>query len=325
MRLDHSYCPKDHSRARALVIFCIISIASGSALGQLRRFDTAGGFPGAIFTTDRTCTVVDANIYDAKTDVYLTGGGKGARLPNGSYYVKVTEPNGKLLGSSGSSASVQVVNGKFVSCYQLWSLVGGFGDSRNGEYKVWVCQDADYTSCKTDNFRIRPSRTPSRTPTRTPTSGASATPTRTSTAPATATPTRTPTTIPATPGPGIFTETPTATITPTRTPTPTATATATATQAASPTATVAPAPISTATPTNTPIAAATATPTLVAGARTATPTPLSGAPTATPTFGPGSGGPPVTPGVEIPTLSPLAFALLAVVIAALGFSLARRG
>jgi hypothetical protein len=63
----------------------------------------------------------------------------------------------------------------------------------------------------------------------------------------------------------------------------------------------------------------------VAGALTATPTPLPGAPTATPTFGPGAGGPPVTPAVEIPTLSPRALALLAIVIAALGFSLARRG
>ncbi|HEV8232298.1 MAG TPA: hypothetical protein VGQ75_08110, partial [Thermoanaerobaculia bacterium] len=59
-RFDPPHRAEGRSRARVLAIFAImIAFASGSALGQRRRFDPAGGFPGAIFTTDQTCTVVD--------------------------------------------------------------------------------------------------------------------------------------------------------------------------------------------------------------------------------------------------------------------------
>src|SRR4051812_34497875 len=60
--------------------------------------------PGAIFTTDVACSGVDLNIYGAKADVYLNGGPKhpgAATLPDGSYYVRVTDPSGAtLLGTS---------------------------------------------------------------------------------------------------------------------------------------------------------------------------------------------------------------------------------
>ena len=57
--------------------------------------------PGAIFTTDSTCSGVDLNIYASK-DLSLperrTGPSRcAARLPDGSYYVRVTDPSGSLL------------------------------------------------------------------------------------------------------------------------------------------------------------------------------------------------------------------------------------
>ena len=56
---------------------------------------------GAIFTTDLGCTGVNINIFQSKDDVYLDGGPAhvgAAGLPDGSYYVQVTEPNGTPLG-----------------------------------------------------------------------------------------------------------------------------------------------------------------------------------------------------------------------------------
>lgn len=61
---------------------------------------------GAIFTTTKDGTEVNANIYDAKCDlfgVYLDGGpGPGAPqdaagLPDGDYYYQITDPSGKTL------------------------------------------------------------------------------------------------------------------------------------------------------------------------------------------------------------------------------------
>jgi hypothetical protein len=64
---------------------------------------TAGPLPGAIFTTLEDGTRVNANIYQAKEDVYLDGGpgvqapSKAAALPAGDYYFQVTDPSGKVL------------------------------------------------------------------------------------------------------------------------------------------------------------------------------------------------------------------------------------
>jgi len=128
---------------------------------------------GAIFTTDAGCTGVDLNIYTAKTDVYLNGGPThpgAASLPDGSYYVKVTAPDGTPLGSSVGAAiptPVVVSGGVFSPCLQLSSAlltasgtpVTGYDDTPNagGEYKVWVSQDPSFpnSASKTDNFKVR--------------------------------------------------------------------------------------------------------------------------------------------------------------------------
>jgi hypothetical protein len=126
--------------------------------------------PGAIFTTDSNCTGVDLNIYNSKTDVYLDGGPQKsgvAGLPNGSYYVQVTEPNGTVVLGKSTSPVVTVSGGEFIQCYQVYEIVlsalsgftsKGYDDTTNpgGEYKVWVSTDAGFpqNSSKTDNFKV---------------------------------------------------------------------------------------------------------------------------------------------------------------------------
>jgi len=119
---------------------------------------------GAIFTTDSTCSGVDLNIYGSKADVYLDGGPShpgAAGLPDGEYYVQVTEPDGTLLGTSGI-ATVTVSSGE-MECVNLFDLTG-FADTSNagGEYKVWVSMDSAFpaSASKTDNFKVKSSDVP---------------------------------------------------------------------------------------------------------------------------------------------------------------------
>jgi hypothetical protein len=115
--------------------------------------------PGAIWTTDVTCGGTNINIYSSKNDVHLNGGpqGGGPGLPDGSYYVKVTEPNGTLLGST-ANASAIVSGGNFVKCYNLFTLTS-FATTTNagGEYKVHVSMDNAFPggSTKSDNFKVK--------------------------------------------------------------------------------------------------------------------------------------------------------------------------
>jgi hypothetical protein len=146
--------------------------------------------PGAIFTTDSTCTDVNQNIYDNKEDVYIDGGPAhpgAAGLPDGTYCVQVTDPSGQTVLGKSDPGAVTVVGGQFVQCYQLTSIlktgssgftVPGFDDTPNpgGEYKVWVSTDCNFdnNSTKTDNFQVdntnpTPTPTPTATPTATPT------------------------------------------------------------------------------------------------------------------------------------------------------------
>ena len=137
--------------------------------------------PGAIFTTDSTCSGVDLNIYLSKSDVYLDGGPAhpgAASLPDGSYYVQVTDPSGAcVLGTSVGSGNPTpfVVSGGVAACLQLCTLTNGpgacaangvdptcgYNDTTNpgGEYKVWVSTVStfDNNSTKTDNFKVKPS------------------------------------------------------------------------------------------------------------------------------------------------------------------------
>jgi hypothetical protein len=155
--------------AIALAVFALLTIAATSAL-------MAPPLTGSINTTDAGCGSVNINSFPNKDAVYLNGGPQnqnaGNGLPDGSYYVRVTEPDGTPLGSSiGGPASdqpVHVTGGYFDQCYQLSQIVSptggapapGYLDTTNNgnEYKVWVCTDASFTDdnghCKTDNFKV---------------------------------------------------------------------------------------------------------------------------------------------------------------------------
>ncbi|HEX4946453.1 MAG TPA: hypothetical protein VFZ34_07320 [Blastocatellia bacterium] len=137
----------------------------------LRSVQAVAPLSGAIFTTESACNGTNINIFADKDAVYLDGGPAhpgAAGLPPGNYYVKVTEPNGTLLGTSVGSANetpVQVAaNGEFAVCYQLSAILikasdgtPGYDDTTNGggEYKVWISPTADFASQKTDNFKVK--------------------------------------------------------------------------------------------------------------------------------------------------------------------------
>ena len=166
-----------------------IWIAFIAVLAFCSNLRAAPPLPGAIFTTDSTCTEVNQNIFDNKEDVYVDGGPAhpgAAGLPDGSYCVQVTDPSGATVLGKSDPGAVTVVDGEFVQCYQLTSIlktgssgftVPGYDDTPNpgGEYKVWVSTNCDFinNSTKTDNFQVNntnptPTPTPSATPTATP-------------------------------------------------------------------------------------------------------------------------------------------------------------
>jgi hypothetical protein len=77
-----------------------------SVLLYMTNAFSAPPMPGAIFTTNYLCNGTNVNIFGSKDDVYLDGGparAGAAGLPDGYYYVKVTEPDGTLLGYSTSA------------------------------------------------------------------------------------------------------------------------------------------------------------------------------------------------------------------------------
>lgn len=153
------------SRTAGILTTALAVLASGTtaAFGQVS---------GALFTTDSQCEVVNQNLYSNERQVYINGGPGhegSAGLPEGFYYVKVTAPNGLLLGSS-VGAPVEVdANGEFVACYQLWEILvkasngkQGYDETPNpgGVYKVWVSQNPDFpnSESKTDNFKVKRGR-----------------------------------------------------------------------------------------------------------------------------------------------------------------------
>jgi hypothetical protein len=139
------------------------AIALTLAVSAIPLF-AAAPLPGAIFTTNAACNGTDLNIYASKLDVFVNGGPAhpgAASLPAGTYFMRVTEPNGALLGnpprdgSNNPIATVTVGAGGFVQCYNLSANVVkqsdgsvGYDDTTNsgGEYKVWISTTADFTN-----------------------------------------------------------------------------------------------------------------------------------------------------------------------------------
>jgi hypothetical protein len=138
-----------------VTLFLISSLAYGANIS------------GAIFTTDSFCNGTNVNIFASKEDVYLDGGPArpgSAGLPDGYYFVKVTTPDGVLLGYS-PTAVIVVSGGEFEQCYQLWDILvkasdetPGYDTTTNpgGVYKVWISQNSSFPNdeSKTDNFKV---------------------------------------------------------------------------------------------------------------------------------------------------------------------------
>ncbi len=154
-------------RALAIVSIMTVSVLLLATTGHMAAPNT-----GAIFTTNSSCDGTNVNIFNSKSDVYVDGGPAhegAAGLPDGFYYIQVTEPGGALLGTSVGSANptpLHVTNGEFDQCYQLEAVVikasdstPGYDDTTNGggEYKVAVSANADFSGGKTDNFKVNPS------------------------------------------------------------------------------------------------------------------------------------------------------------------------
>jgi len=165
------------------IAIALLAIAALFVAPTVLRADPP--LPGAVFITDSGCTGVNLNIYGSKGDVYLDGGPAhpgAASLPDGNYYVKVTDPSGDcVLGTSvgasdqqpfkvsnGTAACIQLCavlingptgTGAIGSCPASVDSTCGYNDTTNpgGEYKVWVSSVStfDDNSTKTDNFKIR--------------------------------------------------------------------------------------------------------------------------------------------------------------------------
>ena len=152
----------------ALLTFLLALAMAAPFLTMTRSTRAFVPVSGAIFTTNAGCTGVNINIFQSKDDVDLDGGPAhpgAAGLPDGAYYVKVTEPNGTLLGHS-PVANCTVTDGEFAPCCQLSAILvkesdgqPGYDSTSNpgGEYKVWVSQDPTFPNdgSKTDNFKVR--------------------------------------------------------------------------------------------------------------------------------------------------------------------------
>jgi len=175
-----------YALAAGLVAGCVGSPSDETIL--LSRVD------GAIFTTLVDGSRVDANIYQAKTDVYLDGGPgnnapqKAAGLPDGDYYFMVTDPSGKTLLSEDPIECRRVaiedgVIARWVAAPGCSHLMGSdqdhgaatvqlmpYADTPNpgGEYKAWMTPVDAYdpnaknnthgfinAESKTDNFKVR--------------------------------------------------------------------------------------------------------------------------------------------------------------------------
>jgi len=164
-------CLQAESRARSWAI-----AIAGLSLACAVPLQAAPPLPGAIFTTNAGCTGVNVNIFSDKDDVYIDGGPRSpgsAALPDGEYYVRVTDPSGGFLLGTSVGAAIEkpyVVDGGVpVECYQLSAILikasglplahPGYDSTPNpgGEYKVWVSTVStfDNNSTKTDNFKVR--------------------------------------------------------------------------------------------------------------------------------------------------------------------------
>ncbi len=171
-----------------LPLFAVVALSLTVFLA-IRTVSAA--FSGAIFTSTFNSNVVNQNRYDTKPDVYLNGGPQslnGPKLPDGTYYYQVTNPNGAVLLSTdlANCRQLKVVNGVVAGVTGSCTHANGFFNPANGswpvqlipfddtpnngeEYKVHLIRQTSSTSValdgvhinfrqadsKTDNFKVK--------------------------------------------------------------------------------------------------------------------------------------------------------------------------
>src|SRR4051794_41305681 len=161
--------PARTTARRVTAAALVALIASGSIAGAAHAA-TPAPLPGAVWMTDNEGSHLNQNIYETKSAVWLSGGPDNqGPLPDGSYFVRVTDPSGKqVLGTSGNLANPKplTVTNHVPNNVQLSKVVAplntteaGYLDTPNsgGEHKFWVSTAQHFTnsSTKTDNFTIK--------------------------------------------------------------------------------------------------------------------------------------------------------------------------
>lgn len=174
------------------------SLAAFSLAVTLSTSLAFGGLSGAIYTTDKTGTIVNQNIYALSQDVYLSGGPQNKNnpgLPDGTYYFQITDPSGGVLLSTDIALCRQLLvsggrvagatgppckhtNGTFNSANGTLPVqMFPFSPTPNNgdEYKAWLIAQTTNTSIsgsdpkliifdksdsKTDNFKVQHAVTP---------------------------------------------------------------------------------------------------------------------------------------------------------------------
>jgi len=173
-----------------IVIALTLSILIGQIIPNCMSY--VAPVTGAIFTTDKTGLLVNGNIYEYGTDVYLSGGPgpnappTAAGLPDAEYYFQVTDPPGKkLLSTDDIKERKFLVEGGIITKYlgtthkwnavpeipgaiviQLWPF--DKTPNKGGVYKAWATPVEDYDPkdshsfwgfipkySKTDNYKVR--------------------------------------------------------------------------------------------------------------------------------------------------------------------------
>jgi len=181
---------------RGFVLFwaalLIMSLALQYVSAMAPQRTLAAPLSGAVFTSNIDGTEIDANIYEHKGDVYLTGGPcqGGSHLPDGDYYFEVDSPNGTLLSSDTIGDREITIAGGFITSTSSHSThdvsctsdpgitvqLLPYNDTPNpgGEYKLIVATKASVEACKdfdvesnfqicnqadqkSDNFKVGPS------------------------------------------------------------------------------------------------------------------------------------------------------------------------
>ncbi|MFM7321501.1 MAG: hypothetical protein ACKO5K_08270 [Armatimonadota bacterium] len=174
------------SRLRRMFGKATVALAALALVGGIAH---AQNLPGGIYTTDKTGTKVNGNVFLDCEDVYLNGGpqnDQGNGLPDGQYYFQVTDPSGQVLLTTDPIVNrrVNVIGGRIYGSISDGDGVGRpngdfnpantsqgvklapFDESpNNGDvHKAWLTRISDYdpakgrfgfipSKSKTDNFK----------------------------------------------------------------------------------------------------------------------------------------------------------------------------